>query len=76
MSDKNKSMGEQRRKMKEPEDEVLKKIAHAEAVNKGLVKAPMGSMQRIHDRDYVAMFRNPGQVNAHTYQKEYGEVLK
>ena len=32
--------------MKESEEEVLKKIAHAEAVNKGLVKGPMGTVER------------------------------
>ena len=43
-SDPTKGMTQQRRPMKESEDEVLKKMAHAEAVNKGLVKAPMGTV--------------------------------
>ena len=30
--------------MKESEDEILKKIAHAEAVNKGFIKGPMGTV--------------------------------
>lgn len=65
------SMANQRRQMKDSEDEVLKKIAHAEAVNKGLVKQPMGTMGRIHDRDYAANLRDPAKFNAMTLNKEY-----
>ena len=52
-SDPTKSISDQRRKIKGTEDEILKKIAYAEAVNKGIVKGPMGSMNRIKDREYV-----------------------
>jgi len=38
MTDPSKGMAEQRRKIPGTEDEILKKIAHAEAVNKGIVK--------------------------------------
>lgn len=60
MTDPNKVMADQRRKIKGDEMEVLKKIAHADNVNKGKVKAPMGTHQRIQDREYVKNLRNPG----------------
>ena len=62
--------------MKESEDEVLKKIAHAEAVNKGLVKKPMGTVQRNNDRRMVEQFRDPAKANAFVHAKEFGEVLR
>ena len=62
--------------MKESEDEILKKMAHAEAVNKGFVKAPMGTVQRNNDRRMVQNFRDPAKANAMVYAKEFGEVLK
>ena len=43
MTDPNKAMADQRRKIKGDEMEVLKKIAHADNVNKGKVKAPIGT---------------------------------
>ena len=66
----------QRRMMKESEDEVLKKIAHAEAVNKGLVKVPNGSVKRIQDRAWVESMRDPAKLNAMVYTKEFGEILR
>ena len=69
-------MAEQRRKIKGSEEEVLKKIAHADAVNKGLVKKPIGTMNRIKDKDYVANVRDPAKFNSMTYAKEYGKQLK
>ena len=43
----------------------------AEAVNKGLVKQPMGTLGRIHDRDYVANVRDPAKFNSMMLNKEY-----
>lgn len=57
----------QRRKMKDTEDEALKKMAHAEAVNKGLIKGPMGSMNRIKDREWVENMADPAKLNAMVY---------
>ena len=62
--------------MKESEDEILKKIAHAEAVNKGLVKAPHGSVKRNQDRAMVDAMRDPAKLNAMVYAREFGEILK
>lgn len=51
-------------------------MAHAEAVNKGLVKKkPMGNVQRIKDREMVKDLRYPGRMNAMVYAKEYGGNL-
>ena len=33
--------------MKESEDQILKKMADAEAVNRGIKKPPMGTVQRL-----------------------------
>ena len=66
----------QRRMMKESEDEVLKKIAHSEAVNKGLVKAPNGSVKRNQDRAWVESMRDPAKMNAMVYRKEFGEIFR
>ena len=52
-TDGTKAMADQRRKIPGTEEEILKKIAHAEAVNKGIVKQPIGTMNRIKDREYV-----------------------
>ena len=69
-------MHEQRRFNKQSEEETLKKIAEAEAVNKGLKPGPMGTMNRIKDREMVEMMRYPQKMNAYSYQKEYGKVLE
>ena len=53
--------------MKESEDEILKKIAHAEAVNKGIEKQPMGTVKRNNQREMIENLRNPGKMNALTY---------
>jgi len=66
----------ERRRIKESEEEVLKKIADADAVNKGLKKGGMGSIGRINDRDFVKNLREPGKFNAMTYANEYGKRLE
>lgn len=75
MTDPNKAMRDQRRKIKGDEMEILKNIAHADNVNKGKVKPGMGTNQRIQDREYVKNLRDPGKFNAMTFQKEYGGKL-
>ena len=75
-TDPTKAMVDQRRKIKGSEEEILKKIGHAEAVNKGLVKAPMGTMGRIHDREFVKNARDPAKFNAMNYAKEYGKQMQ
>lgn len=72
-TDPTKAMADQRRKIKGSEDAIYKKIAETEAINKGLVKQPIGTMNRIKDRDYVANVRDPAKFNAMTYAKEYGK---
>ena len=62
--------------MKESEDEILKKIAHAEAVNKGFVKAPNGSVKRNQDRAMIKAMRDPAKLNAMVHAKEFGTILK
>ena len=70
-------MHAQRRPMKDDEATTLKKIAHADAVNKGLVKQPMGTISRIQDREMVKNLRNPGKMNAMIYKNEYkGDLMK
>ena len=66
-------MHQQRRDIKgnATEDEILKKMAHAEAVNKGK-KKDIGTLGRIHDRDFVKNVREPAKFNAMTFNKEYG----
>ena len=68
----NEGQARKRRVMKESEDEILKKIAHAEAVNKGLVKGGMGSVKRNQDRAMVEAMRDPAKLNAMVYAKEFG----
>ena len=43
-------------------------------MNKGRAKA-MGTMGRVHDREYVANVRDPAKFNAMTYAKEYNKRL-
>ena len=67
-------MVEQRRNIKGSEDEILKKIAKADNVNKGREKA-MGTFGRLQDREYVKNVRDPAKFNAMTYVKEYNKRL-
>lgn len=60
--------------MKGSEEEILKKIAHADNVNKGREKA-MGTIGRMQDRENVKNLRDPAKFNAMTYAKEYNGRL-
>ena len=60
-------MADQRRKIQGDEMEVLKKIAHADNVNKGREKGGMGTHQRVLDREYVKNLREPAKFNAMTF---------
>ena len=63
-------MDQQRRNFPGTEEEKLKKIAEAEAINKGIKKPGMGTVQRNQDRDFVKNVRNPAKFNMMTFNRE------